>query len=86
MTDVCEMRELTDTELDGVYGGCGHHGWGHHGHGSGQLGHLRGLGQLSHLGGLVSHSFNTVTQTIVQIGIVIGGGSITQIASNVAHV
>jgi hypothetical protein len=84
MGDTCEMRDLTDTELDGVCGGCGHHGWGHHG--LGQVGHLRGLGQLNQLGGLFSHSFNTVTQTIVQIGVVIGGGSVTQIASNVSNV
>ena len=79
MTDSCEMRELADTELDVVCGGHGHHGLG-------QLGHLRGLGQLNHLGGIFSHSFNTVTQTIIQIGVVIGGGSVTQIASNVANV
>jgi hypothetical protein len=84
MTDTCEMRELADTELDAVCGGHGHHGWGHFGWG--QLGHLRGMGQLNQLGGLFSHSFNTVTQTIVQIGVVIGGGSVTQIASNGSNV
>jgi hypothetical protein len=36
MSDTCEMRELTDAELDGVCGafrhhGSEHHGWGHFG-------------------------------------------------------
>ena len=82
MSDTCEMRELTDAELDGVCGAFRHHGSEHHGWG--HFGKLWGAG--NQLGGLFSHSFNTVTQTVINIAIIIGGGSITQIASNVAHV
>ena len=77
MTDVCEMRELTDAELDGVCGACRHHGWGH-------LGKLLGPG--NQLGGLISNSFNTVTQTVINIAIVIGGGSVTQIGANSSNI
>ena len=79
MSDTCEMRELTDAELDGV---CGAYrqsttGWGH-------FGKLLGAG--NQLGGLFSHSFNTVTQTVINIAIIIGGGSITQIGSNSSNI
>ena len=78
MSDTCEMRELTDAELDGVCGACRHHGWGH-------LGKLLGPG--NQLGGLISHSFNTVTQTVINIAIIIGGsGNITQIGANSSNV
>jgi len=82
MSDTCEMRELTDAELDGVCGACRHHGWGHHG-----WGHLcKLLGSGNQLGGLISHSFNTVTQTVINIAIVIGGGSVTQIGANSSNI
>jgi hypothetical protein len=71
------MRELTDAELDGVCGACRHHGWGH-------LGKLLGPG--NQLGGLISNSFNTVTQTVINIAIVIGGGSVTQIGANSSNI
>jgi hypothetical protein len=77
MSDTCEMRELTDAELDGVCGACRHHGWGH-------LGKLLGPG--NQLGGLISNSFNTVTQTVINIAIVIGGGSVTQIGANSSNI
>lgn len=82
MNGTCEMRELTDAELDGVCGACRHHGWGHHGWGN--FGKLLGPG--SQLGGLISHSFNTVTQTVINIAIVIGGGSVTQIGANSSNI
>ena len=77
MSDTCEMRELTDAELDGVCGAFRHHGSEH-------LGKLWGAG--NQLGGLFSHSFNTVTQTVINIAIIIGGGSITQIGSNSSNI
>jgi hypothetical protein len=83
MSDTCEMRELTDAELDGVCGACRHHGWEHHG--LGHFGKLWGAG--NQLGGLISHSFNTVTQTVINIAIIIGGsGNITQIGANSSNV
>jgi len=83
MNGTCEMRELTDAELDGVCGACRHHGWGHHGWG--HFGKLLGPG--SQLGGLISHSFNTVTQTVINIAIIIGGsGNITQIGANSSNI
>jgi len=83
MNGTCEMRELTDAELDGVCGAWGHHGWGHHGWG--HFGKLLGPG--NQLGGLISHSFNTVTQTVINIAIIIGGsGNITQIGANSSNV
>ena len=82
MSDACVMRELTDAELDGVCGACRHHG-GHHGWG--HFGKLLGAG--NQLGGLISHSFNTVTQTVINIAIIIGGsGNITQIGANSSNV
>jgi hypothetical protein len=78
------VYELNDAELDAVCGGCRHHGWGHHGWG--HFGHLWGAGHLNQLGGFFNHSFNTVTQTIIQIGVVIGGGSVTQLGSNTSNI
>lgn len=76
------VYELNEAELDAVCGGHRHHGSEHHGWG--HFGKLLGAG--NQLGGLFSHSFNTVTQTVLNIAIIIGGGSITQIGSNSSNI
>ena len=78
------LRELTDTEVDAVTGGC--HG-GHHFRGLPLSGDLFGrfflAGLLHSLSGL-SHSFGGISQSniTVQIGIASFGGSVLQTSNS----
>jgi hypothetical protein len=74
-----EMRELTDTELDAVCGGCHHHP--HH-HGGGST--LLKLDFSNSVFQNIFKSLNGVLQNniTVQIGVALFGGSVSQTSNS----
>jgi hypothetical protein len=77
-----EMRELSDTELDAVCGGCHHHH--HHPHHHANHGGGSTLLNPNFANGLFQNIFNSVLQNniTVQIGVALFGGSVTQISNS----
>jgi hypothetical protein len=74
-----EMRELTDTELDAVCGGCHHH---HPHHGGGST--LLKLDFSNSVFQNIFKSLNGVLQNniTVQIGVALFGGSVSQTSNS----
>jgi hypothetical protein len=84
-----EVRALTETELDAVCGGHHHPNFGFGGQLSKPFNSLFNLINLFNLFGALEHglsalnSFNTVTQSNMQIAVIVGNDdTITQIAQN----
>jgi hypothetical protein len=93
MQTLTEVRGLTDSELDAVCGAHHHPNFGFGGQLSTPFNSLFNLFNLFNLFSALEHglgalnSFNTVTQSNMQIAVIVGNNdSITQVAQNVSTI